>query len=159
MGLITAAVVGTATIASSFIGGKSAKAAAKHTARMTELNNDIKKAQLFANAAISNRELEASFVSDEATATVTTAVQGRRQSGGSVQAISAERKNMLDTNKKRIEQNAKMGGGMLDINTGSAYGATSAQIAANKAAQWSGIIKGSAGIVGAGLEAMASKDK
>ena len=129
--LMGAVVVGSAAVS---IGkNRQAKQQDQHTAMITGITNDITKYQSFSNAAIQSQELQDTFVSEEATAATTAAAQGRRSSSGSVQAISTARKNMLDKNIARIEENAALSGSISDLGSASAKAAADA---AGKAGDW-----------------------
>ena len=132
MALLTAAVIASAVVS---VGkNRQAKQQAQHTATIQGITNDINKYQAFANAAIMSQELQDQYVSEEATATTTAAAQGRRSSSGSVEAISQSRKNMLDKNVARLEENAAISGSISDLGSASAKAAADA---AGKAGDWS----------------------
>jgi len=98
----------------------------RHAAVLTGISNEIQKYQTFANASIASQELQDQFMSDESTATTVAAAQGRRSGSGSVQAISSERKRMLDKNVKQMKENAEVSGQMLDLNSAAAKRAAEA---------------------------------
>jgi len=124
------------------------KSEEKHAARLTGISNEIQKYQTFANASIASQELQDQFMSDESTSTAVAAAQGRRGSSGSVQAISSERKRMLDKKVKTIDENAKLSGQMLDLNTAASKRAAAASGKAGDLAQAGNIFGNAISLVG-----------
>lgn len=124
MGLITAAILGGVSLAAKGVSTYQANKQAEYTNRLNMISNDIQKYTMFENAALQQEQMQTDFIAQEGTADAVATAQNRR--GASVDAISTERKRMLDKNVTQVKKNAETAGIMYDLDSASGTAATDA---------------------------------